>query len=556
MAGLRLRGDVEPFGGRDDALLRVVARGGDGLPALRGAGGRQDHHNPRNRHAWLHQRHLRRCDRRLYASASENPTTLLADNHRTARCVWGKAIRTRAELAAVTNDLTGVYGLGADIDLAGENWTPIGHGENTAFAGTIYGQGHAISNMVVDTEGNSCAGLFGYIDHATITDLKLVNPVVGGANCVGALAGYATGATISGCTVEGADVEATSERAGCFAGQIEGGSSISRCSATGSIAGSDRYVGGFVGSAAGSTVLEKCFALAEVSGAGEGTGGFVGYAEGSPSFSECFACGSVDSTGTSAGGFAGYLSGSPAVSDCYALADVKGGNYVGGFAGHFYYCDGAFERCYAAGTETSTGEAGGFVGRQYRGSPSFADCFRIAGGRGDVGAEDVAGIDALDAAGMRSTDNFAAFLETEKWTQADGLTQPYFAWSLVDGKMTLGGKPAGTGRGSIEGVGVYAPGETVTLVAAPEAALLRRECLCGELCFQSIPALPAGDSLRAVVKIRSHHAGAPAVVEARGDGTALLRFDAPVRAPAPGQSAVFYDAARCVIGAGVLLPEA
>ena len=95
-----------------------------------------------------------------------------------------------------------------------------------------------------------------------------------------------------------------------------------------------------------------------------------------------------------------------------------------------------------------------------------------------------------------------------------------------------------------------------TLVAAPEAALLRRECLCGELCFQSIPALPAGDSLRAVVKIRSHHAGAPAVVEARGDGTALLRFDAPVRAPAPGQSAVFYDAERCVIGAGVLLPEA
>ena len=65
--------------------------------------------------------------------------------------------------------------------------------------------------------------------------------------------------------------------------------------------------------------------------------------------------------------------------------------------------------------------------------------------------------------------------------------------------------------------------------------------------------VPAGVLLTGVAALI---AGAPAVVEARGDGTALLRFDAPVRAPAPGQSAVFYDAARCVIGAGVLLPEA
>ena len=407
-----------------------------------------------------------------YTNAAVTPSALLADNHRTARCVWGIAVTNRAGLAAITNDLTGVYGIGADIDLAGENWTPIGHSDYTAFSGTIYGQGHVISGLTVDTEGAVCAGLFGYLAGATIMDLTLENPVVRGANCVGALAGYADGLTaISGCTVSGADVTATSERAGCFVGQLEGGATVTRCSATGRIAGSGRYVGGFVGSAADSTAFEKCFALAEVSGAGEGTGGFVGYAEDSPTFSECFACGGVDSTGTGAGGFAGYLSGSPAVSDCYALEDVKGGNYVGGFAGHFYYCNGAFERCYAAGTETSPGETGGFVGRQYSGSPSFADCFRTDGGRGDVGAEDVAGIDALDAAGMRSTDNFEAFLETDKWTQADGLTQPYFAWSLADGKMTLGGKIAGTGAGSIEGLGACEPGASAPIEAVPEGSV-------------------------------------------------------------------------------------
>ena len=407
-----------------------------------------------------------------YTNAAVTPSALLADNHRTARCVWGIAVTNRAGLAAITNDLTGIYGIGADIDLAGENWTPIGNSDYTAFSGTIYGQGHVISGLTVDTEGAVCAGLFGYLAGATIMDLTLENPVVRGANCVGALAGYADGLTaISGSTVEGADVEATSERAGCFAGQIEGGATVTRCSATGSIAGSGRYVGGFVGSVAGTTALEKCFALAEVSGAGEGVGGFAGYAEDTPTFSECFACGGVDSTGNGAGGFAGYLSGSPAVSDCYALEDVKGGNYVGGFAGHFYYCNGAFERCYAAGTETSPGETGGFVGRQYRGSPTFADCFRIDDGLADVGAEDVAGIDALDAAGMRATGNFAAFLETEKWTQADGLTQPYFAWSLADGKMTLGGKIAGTGAGSIDGLGACEPGASAPIEALPEGSV-------------------------------------------------------------------------------------
>ncbi len=406
-----------------------------------------------------------------YTNAAAPESALLADNHRTARCVWGKAVATRADLEAIANDPSGTYALAADIDLGGEPWTPLCQDDYTPFTGTLYGNGHTISNMTVETE-TARAGLFGGLGAgATIMDLTLADPVVRGANCVGTLAGYVEGATISGCTVSGADVTATSERAGCFVGQLEGGATVTRCSATGRIAGSGRYVGGFVGSVAGTTALEKCFALAEVSGAGEGVGGFAGYAENTPAFSECFACGGVDSTGNGAGGFAGYLYESPAVSDCYALADVKGGNYVGGFAGHLYYCNGAFERCYAAGTEFSAGEAGGFVGRQYRGSPAFADCFRSAAGRGDVGTADVEGIDALDADGMRATGNFAAFLETDKWTQADGLTQPHFAWSLEDGKMTLGGKIAGTGMGSIEGLGGYAPGASASIEAVPEGSV-------------------------------------------------------------------------------------
>ena len=399
-----------------------------------------------------------------YTNAAVNPSAILADNHRTVRCVWGTAIYDAAGLAAIADNPSGTYVLGADIDLDGIDWTPLCQDEYTPFTGTLYGNGHTISNMTVDTDGAACAGLFGRLQNgATVTDLNLANPVVRGANCVGTLAGYVDGANIAGCTVVGADVTATSERAGCFVGQIYGAaSSVSRCSVVGEIVGNDRYVGGFVGSAEGSVAIDRCCALGSVMGTGgECFGGFVGYASGdSVSFSECFACGTVTASGRdSVGGFAGYVGSSPAISDCYALADVRGGGYVGGFAGQLYYSDTAFARCYAAGSTVGSSEAGGFAGRQYRGTPTFTDCFRPADGLPDLGtgSADLVGVDALDAAGFLDADNFASFHDTGKWSQVDGKTQPYFAWGLVDGGFLLSGDAA------ITGLGAYVPGTNAAI---------------------------------------------------------------------------------------------
>ena len=57
--------------------------------------------------------------------------------------------------------------------------------------------------------------------------------------------------------------------------------------------------------------------------------------------------------------------------------------------------------------------------------------------------------------------------------------------------------------------------------------------------------------IRCIAKIRYNHAGASATLIPTGKDSAVLRFDEPERAPASGQSAVFYDG-DTVIGGGII----
>ena len=60
---------------------------------------------------------------------------------------------------------------------------------------------------------------------------------------------------------------------------------------------------------------------------------------------------------------------------------------------------------------------------------------------------------------------------------------------------------------------------------------------------------PPSGPVRASVRVRHRHAGAPAEIEARPGAKASVHFDEPVRAVAPGQAAVFYDG-DVVLGGG------
>lgn len=94
---------------------------------------------------------------------------------------------------------------------------------------------------------------------------------------------------------------------------------------------------------------------------------------------------------------------------------------------------------------------------------------------------------------------------------------------------------------------------TNEIILAPETSLCCRTVILNRLNFLGIPPMGKDQSVSCRVKIRSHHEGADACVEMTGRDRAVVRFQEPVRAPAPGQSAVFYDADRCVIGSGIIV---
>jgi DNA polymerase III alpha subunit len=94
--------------------------------------------------------------------------------------------------------------------------------------------------------------------------------------------------------------------------------------------------------------------------------------------------------------------------------------------------------------------------------------------------------------------------------------------------------------------------ETNEVVLAPDSSLYSDTVVCGDVNFMSIAPLAVGEKIRCLAKIRYHHTPQSAELEMLAEDTVQIRFDAPVRAVTPGQSAVFYDEDNCVVGGGVI----
>lgn len=303
-------------------------------------------------------------------------------------------ITTRADLEAVNDHLDAYYELGADINLAGSDWTPLG-----TFTGSLDGKHYRITGMTIttpDTSNWTKQGLFSETS-GTFKDVAICNAVITlrgvseyqypDGTAVGILVGKATiGFSASGITVSG-----TIQKDG---------------------SGTLYSIGGLVGlwdpssnSPAATQTITQCKAILtvtwvnRVTGSGLwGVGGLVGSRNGyggseiiTSGISDCVSSLTVSGDATLDAAYAGGLIGDNqlydtlVISGCTTVVDINGGYTSGGLIGYANY-DLMITDCHTSGKVYGINALGGFIGQLYAyGSPvSITRCGADVDIKGDV----------------------------------------------------------------------------------------------------------------------------------------------------------------------------
>ena len=160
-----------------------------------------------------------------------------------------------------------------DIDLSGEEWTPIGIGQSfhwgiRSYSGTFDGKGHTIKNLSIDNSSANFVGLFGYVLGGTIRNLT-VSGFVKGSGHTGGIAGGADGGTFENCA-NLCVVQSDSTEGGTTGGIIGFALNmdyvliVRDCYNVGSITG--RHAGGIIGQCSWHETIRNCYNAGTITG--------------------------------------------------------------------------------------------------------------------------------------------------------------------------------------------------------------------------------------------------------------------------------------------------
>lgn len=193
-----------------------------------------------------------------------------------------------------TNFANKTVKLGADIDLTGYIWTPIGIG-NYSFKGVFDGGNHKITSMNVRAADTHNVGIFGYVSGGTVKNLQVEGSV-----------------SYTGNTYVYGDV-------GGIVGCLGDSGAVTNCLSKVTVEGSGKIanVGGVVGNLIAGTI-NLCWNEGTVNGGSGSVGGIVGTNRGG-TVTNCANFGTVTGSST-----AGGISGSGAVANSYNLGNVTG----------------------------------------------------------------------------------------------------------------------------------------------------------------------------------------------------------------------------------------
>ena len=309
-------------------------------------------------------------------------------------------ISSVAEFLNIEDDTDAYYKLTADLDFKDQTNISL-CSSSEPFEGVLDGNGHKISNYVIAS--GEYAGLFEYVEDATIKNLKLENvstEITSTFKYVGALAGYAVNTEIKDVTLDGFNVTTssgptTTAQFGGLVGVITSESNSKDDSNTSSISTSDVlninldlaqvrpstnyifYGGGFAGRISGSTSVSNCSSdgiLNIKSRSSSGTayiGGFAGAIESSQVVSGVESYVSISIVRASntfgrlcVGGIAGSNGlGQINLDNCLAVCDIEAINdeartsetynlaskaYIGGIVGDVEFSQKGVKNCYYA----------------------------------------------------------------------------------------------------------------------------------------------------------------------------------------------------------------
>jgi uncharacterized protein YjdB len=244
-----------------------------------------------------------------------------------------------AEEAKYAGDYSGCYfALGANIDLQGVDWIPIGFYQDSSektgevshtFNGFFDGNGKTIKNLKLNSfAGYDNVGLFGSVFNASIHDLTIIadSSSIKGDDRTGVVAGYAENSEIRNVTVKNADISSTGISGG-MAGEISGTvieNAVCEKVMIDAKGGSEViYAGGITGVASNSSIIDcgvstGTGSTARIQGTGY-IGGIVGYQNASNVFNT-YVSGTIGGYhSTAIGGITGK----------YAAGKIKVARFVG-----------------------------------------------------------------------------------------------------------------------------------------------------------------------------------------------------------------------------------
>ena len=267
-----------------------------------------------------------------------------------------------------------------NIDLNGNEWTPIGQKNGNKFKGTFDGQGYTVTGLKISEKKAAAfdgyVAFFGATDSATIKNLTVAGSVTG--NDAAGIVGKGVNTTLENCHNK-ATITATVKAAGIVASLDKG--TLKNCTNSGAITttGTNPAAGIVAWCNPGATIVDcQNSGAVTVTGSGDSSqaGGICGNLGNNSTVTNCSNSGKISAS--LAGGVAGRAKGAAGkaaqIVSFTNTGEIVASNFAGGVVGDAQNGVTA-ESCTIKGTVSGTNAAGGIFGTTQGNSQSAVkDC--------------------------------------------------------------------------------------------------------------------------------------------------------------------------------------